>query len=75
MIKLRDKFEDLENLAEQNEKETQNIPPVAQLIKFWPFIRAALTLVKVFTGAKADQKINEIIMWGDMLQITGSIID
>ena len=32
---------------------------------YWKIIRLALKLVKIFTGAKADKKIDEIIAWGD----------
>lgn len=52
-----------ENSVQVSEKATQ----LELLIFYWAFIRIALKIVKVFTGAKADAKIDEIIKWGDSL--------
>ena len=35
------------------------------LSDYWKVIRLVLQLVKVFTGKKADAKIDEIIEWGN----------
>lgn len=37
----------------------------ANLADYWKVIRLVLKLVKVFTGPKADAKIDEIMAWGD----------
>lgn len=71
-MKLRDQLEDLEHLAAQD-KPNEKMPPISQLVSYWPFLRAALKLIKVFTGPKGDKKIDEIILWGDGLSIIGSL--
>ena len=35
------------------------------LSDYWKIIKLVLQLVKVFTGPKADKKIDEIIAWGN----------
>lgn len=35
------------------------------LVGYWGIIKLALKFVKLFTGPKADKKIDEIIAWGD----------
>lgn len=35
------------------------------LADYWKIIKLVLKLVKVFTGPKADAKIDEVISWGD----------
>lgn len=35
------------------------------LADYWKIIKLVLKLVKVFTGPKADAKIDEVIAWGD----------
>jgi hypothetical protein len=35
------------------------------LADYWKIIRLVLKLVKVFTGPKADAKIDEVMAWGD----------
>lgn len=35
------------------------------LAGYWGVIRLALQFVKLFTGKKADAKIDEVIKWGD----------
>lgn len=72
-MKVQEHIQDLENLAENHTESPEAAPPITQLIQFWPIIRSALTLVKIFTGPKADAKINIIINWGDMLQFSRSI--
>jgi hypothetical protein len=71
-VKLQANIQDLENLAEQHDQHTvAKLPPISQLVMYWPFIRAALKLLKVFTGPKADKRIDDIILWGDLLSMAG----
>lgn len=46
----------------ENYKE---LPPMEQLKIFWPVICLILSFVEVFTGPKADAKIEAIKQWGD----------
>lgn len=43
----------------------EQLPPMEKLKFYWGAIVLVLTIIKVFTGKKADQRINEIIEWGD----------
>lgn len=54
-----------ENATGEIDKEVQL--PIEQFMVYWKLIRAALRLAKIFTGQKADEKIDEIIKWGDNL--------
>lgn len=36
-----------------------------ELAEYWKLIRLALKFVKLFTGPKADAKIDKVIEWGD----------
>jgi|GEM_PF-6581103 len=37
---------------------------LAQLALFWPAVVMILKFIKIFTGSKADEKIDMIIEWG-----------
>lgn len=55
-----------------NEAELIVLPPhdesdIAKVMAYWGLIRIALQLVMIFTGAKADKRIKEIIAIGDGL--------
>ena len=41
--------------------------PLLQLCDYWSILRTVLNIVKIFTNAKADAKIDEIISWGDTI--------
>lgn len=45
-------------------QNVHGMPPLAALAALWPIISTILTLVKVFTGKKADEKIDEVLKWG-----------
>lgn len=68
-MKVFDNIREINLVAEhatgEIDKEVQL--PVEQFIVYWKLIRAALRLAKIFTGEKADAKIDEIITWGDNL--------
>ncbi len=38
---------------------------VNKFCDYWPFIKMALKLAKIFTGKNGDDKIDQIIAWGD----------
>lgn len=40
-----------------------------KILAFWPLIKAALYLARIFSGAKGRRKITSIIMYLDTLQI------
>lgn len=43
----------------------KDMPPMQQLALFWGVISVVLHFVKIFTGAKADEKIDAILEWGN----------
>ncbi len=51
--------------------DTQRIPNPGEVIDgfktYWPVLRALLVFVKVFTGSATDEKIDQIITWGDSI--------
>ena len=51
-----------ETVFPDNYKE---LPPLQQLGVWWGIVVAVLSFVKLFTGEKADAKIDEIIKWGE----------
>jgi hypothetical protein len=38
---------------------------VLQICTYWSLIKPILKLIKLFTGAEADAKIDQCIAWGD----------
>lgn len=43
----------------------KDLTPLQQLGVWWGIVVAVLSFVKLFTGEKADAKIDEIIKWGE----------
>jgi len=60
-MKINQDLEEMEFAHEEN----ANVPPITRLLDYWPLIKLALQFVKIFTGKKADAKINQVIKWGD----------
>ena len=58
-------FQKLDDMAENVESPPANADNLTKLCAYWKFIRLALSLIMIFTGKKADKKIQEIIDWGD----------
>jgi hypothetical protein len=63
-------FKEVTNIT--REMEDTNIPSpsavgsgVNKFCEYWPFIKMALKLAKIFTGTKGDQKIDQVIEWGN----------
>lgn len=51
----------------QASNDAHNLPPMDALCQFWPVISIALNFVKIFTGSKADEKIDQVLEWGHTL--------
>ena len=45
-------------------EDFKTLDTLTQLALFWGVIRTVLKFVKIFTGAKADEKIDLILDWG-----------
>lgn len=48
-----------------HEINSAEAPTQEELKTYWNFIRMVLRFTKIFTGAKADALIDNIIAWGD----------
>jgi len=56
-----------ETLKNKNLTDEQLREKLISLGAYWGIIKLILNFVKIFTGAKADEKIDEIIAWGDSI--------
>lgn len=41
------------------------MPPLAAFCSVWGLVSTVLSLVKVFTGSRADAKIDQVLDWGN----------
>jgi hypothetical protein len=42
--------------------------PMDKIMMFWPFIKVALRITKIFVGDAADKIIDGILVYGDLVQ-------
>lgn len=54
--------------------DLNSMPPLAAFASVWGLIKIVLTLVKVFTGSRADAKIDSVIEWGDGVVSTQGLL-
>lgn len=68
-MKLIEIIRDIDNLAENipDDVDYNAMPPQDAFCKFWPIVRATLTLIKLITGKKGDSGIDKAIVWGDLI--------
>jgi hypothetical protein len=51
----------------------KGMPPLQAFGAVWPLLRFVLAFVKIFTGSKADAKIDQILEWGDGVAAVGGV--
>lgn len=45
--------------------DLKGLPPMEAFCSVWKLLRFVLDFVKIFTGSKADAKIDQVLEWGD----------
>lgn len=69
------KFSEIDDIELPTNEELRSLPLSKQIVAFWPILRLLATVAKIFTGKKADQKLNQLIAWGDALSAITLLTD
>lgn len=54
--------------------DLKGMPPLQAFGAVWPLLKFILQFVKIFTGSKADAKIDSVIEWGDGVAAAGGLL-